>query len=101
MTKNGFDRSEIMGEAHALALRHRADFETYRQAIRWGFRQSWHNAREIVAFDRARPVDRNVPASVQALRDEILTIECKDRLTAADFSAVTALHAQIAQAGRQ
>jgi hypothetical protein len=99
MKTNGFDLAEIMREAHATARKY-AHERDYRWALKIGLRQAWRGARTIAAIRRIeteREAEAAKAPEVGELRDEILGIQMKDRMTPADFAEVSRLRSRVAE----
>lgn len=86
-----FDRAAILNAAHLSATFYRRSAGSYAKAFREGLRAAWAEAMRERTMFALHGATKAEPAAVVAINRQIVRIEMKDRMSAADFAAVAAL----------
>lgn len=103
------DRAKIMQDAWTIARRFAGNRETWGQRLSRALKVVWWNAKQEAARQEAarkeaarqeayRAAQRAAFAGIrtaEAIRTEIWSLECKDRLAVADFQSLDALRAEL------
>ncbi|AGT08128.1 hypothetical protein [Paracoccus aminophilus] len=98
-----YNLSSIMSEAWAIARRFKGNGETLRALLARALKSVWYRAK--VEVQRARQAaQRALAAAVQvgamtfeALAEWAFVIECKDRLTSADYDQLDQIRREMAR----